>query len=227
MKVEITNTEPGTTIHHTNKKNTIMNTIKNIIIAAIIFTGMSFSAKAFATPVEGVTTTGTTDLSATIPEFIVLHYYSTVAMDFATPTAESLDEGKLELDADWKGSTTGNELNTKNLMKADLELDNTKTTVTLKNVWAVRGFSKNGNAKISIALASGHDKMKKENSEIVVSNVKVSDNTSTSAEITTSLKGIAKAKATVGSVEMDLDFTNTTIAGNHTGAKYTLTASTI
>ncbi len=204
-----------------------MNTIKNIIITAIIFTGMSLSAKAFATTTEGASTRGTADLSANIPEFIVLHYYSTIAMDFATPTAESLDEGKLELDADWKGNTAGNELNTKSLMGADLELDNTKTTVILKNVWAVRGFSQNGNAKISIDIPSGQDKMTKGNSEIVVSNVKVSDNNSKSAEITTSLKGIAKAKATIGSVEMDLDFTNTTIAGDHTGAKYTLTASTI
>ncbi len=195
-----------------------MTQIKNIIIAVVILTGLSSRALA-------ASASGTTNVSVRVPEFIVLHYFSAITMNFDAPAAESLNEGSDDVNADWNGATDGNGLDAQSLMSASLELDGTATTLKLQNVWAVRGFSTSGNAKITITAAN--DTMSNGDSRIKVSNIKVSDGAQSGSSITTKLNGIAKDRATTGGIEMDLDFSNTTRAGSHTGAQYTITATTI
>ncbi|RDD30183.1 hypothetical protein CR161_05370 [Prosthecochloris sp. ZM] len=175
----------------------------------------------------GQSSSGTAELTANIPEFIVLHYYGTLSLNFETPTSEALNEGDATMKVAWDGSSSGNELGTSSLMNAELELDGTTTTVTLNNVWAVRGFSKSGNAEVSIVIPSGGDELTLDKSIITMSNAKVSDGRKTGASIETNLGGIAKSAATIGSILIDLDFSKTTLAGSHAGGKYTITAETI
>ncbi len=195
-----------------------MTQIKNIIIAITLLTGLSSQALA-------ASTSGVTNVSVRVPEFIVLHYYSNITLNFDTPTAEAIDEGNNSIDADWKGSASGNGLDANSLMNASLELDGTTTNVKLNNVWAVRGFSNSGNATVTVTVPS--DKLQNGSSEITMSNVKVSDDTKSGKSITTRLNGISKRNATTGNIEMDLDFSNTTRSGSHTGGQYTITATTI
>ena len=193
-----------------------------------IICACGFSTNSSAVVVAGQSTSGTADLSATVPEFIVLHYYSGIALNFATPTSEAVTQGSNSLNVSWAGeSSGGTDLAAANLMSAKMELDGTKTTVRLPNVWAVRGFSKSGTALVAVAIPSGKETLSNGESRIVISNVKVSDESSSSGSITTALNGIAKSKATFGSVLMDLDFSGTNRAGRHSGAQYTITASTI
>ena len=130
---------------------------------------------AMATPAMAVvSTSGTTNVSVTVPECIILHYYSSVTLNFATPDSEALNEGSNSVDASFDGTTTGGtELAEANLMNAALELDGSKTTVKLSNVWAVRGFSASGSARVEVAIPAGKSTMSREGSEISVSNVKV------------------------------------------------------
>jgi uncharacterized protein YdgA (DUF945 family) len=200
---------------------TIINKIKNIIIAAVL-------SIMIATPAFAATTSGTTNVTVMVPEFIVLHYYSAIALNFATPNSEALNEGSRSMDVTWDGKTSGGEeLASANLMNAALELDGSKTTVKLSNVWAVRGFSQSGNAKVEVSIPAGKETMTLEGSEISISNVKVSDNASTGSSITTKVNGITKSGATFGNIEMDLDFSKTNRSGLHTGGQYTITATTI
>ena len=183
---------------------------------------------AMATPVAAATTSGTTNVTVTVPEFIILHYRSSVTLNFATPDSEALNEGSNSVDAAWDGTTSGGtDLAEANLMNAALELDGSKTTVKLSNVWAVRGFSRNGNAKVEVTVPAGKAVMSNEGSEISISNVKVGDNTTSGSSITTKLNGITKNNATFGNIEMDLDFSMTSRSGLHSGAQYTITATTI
>ncbi|NEX14513.1 MAG: hypothetical protein C1941_07450 [Prosthecochloris sp.] len=195
-----------------------MTQIRNIIIAVALLTGLSSQAMA-------ASTSGTTNVSVRVPEFIALHFYSNISLNFAAPTAEAIDEGSNDVDADFNGNTTGNGLDANSLMNASLELDGTKTSVKLNNVWAVRGFSKSGNARVEITVPSA--KLQNGTSEITMSNVKVSDDAQSGSTITTKLNGISKGRATTGNIDMDLDFSNTTRSGSHTGAQYTITATTI
>lgn len=195
-----------------------MTQIRNIIITVILLA--SFSSQAFA-----ACTSGTTNVSVRVPEFIVLHYYSNITLNFEAPTAEAIDEGSSEIDADWNGNTNRTGLDANCLMNASLELDGTTTNVRLNNVWSVRGFSKSGNARIEVTVPS--NKLQNGSSEITMSNVKVSDDARSGSSIITRLNGISKNRATTGNIEMELDFSSTTRSGSHTGGQYTITATTI
>ncbi len=193
-----------------------MKTIRTLIIAAALLTGLS--SKAFA-----ASTSGTTNVAVNVPEFIVLHYYSAITMNFDAPAAEAIDEGSNDIDVSWNGSTSGNRLDATTLMNASVEAG--RTSVSLRNVWAVRGFSTSGNARVEVTVPSAT--LRSGSSEITISNAKVGDGASSGQSITTRLNGISKDRATVGDIEMDLDFSSTTRSGSHTGGQYTITATTI
>ena len=193
-----------------------MTQVRNIIFALALLTGLSSQALA-------ASTSGTTNVSVRVPEFIVLHYYSNITLNFDTPTSEAIDEGNNSVAVDWNGNSNGSELDANSLMNASI--DGTKTSVKLSNVWAVRGFSKSGNARVEVSVPS--DKMQNGSSAITMSNVKVSDNAQSGSSITTKLNGISKSKASTGNIEMDLDFSKTTRSGSHSGGQYTITATTI
>ena len=195
-----------------------MTLLRNIFIAAALFFGTP--SQAFA-----ASTSGTTNVSVRVPEFIVLHYFSTITLNFDTPTAEAIDEGKSDVDVDWNGSSNGNGLDANSLMNASLELDGTKTSVSLNKVWAVRGLSKSGNARVEVTVPS--NTLQNGSSTITMSNVKVSDGAQSGSSITTKLNGISKSRATTGNLEMELDFSNTSRSGSHTGGMYTISATTI
>lgn len=190
---------------------------------------LSFTADNAFAVVEGgnQSSSGTAKVTANVPQFIVLHYYSSLTLNFETPTSEALDQGDNTMSVSWEGAASGDQLTTANLMDAKLELDGTKTTVKMPNVWAVRGFSKSGNAEVTVTIPSGSDVLSNGESKIEMSNVKVNDGESSGSSIKTNLGGIAKSSATFGGIELDLDFSKTNRSGSHTGGQYTITASTI
>jgi hypothetical protein len=206
-----------------------MKNVKHLHAALLgMLLSVGFSNPVSAVGATGKSSSGTADISATVPEFIVLHYYSGISLNFDTPSTDALNEGSNALNVSWQGEASGGEeLAQANLMSAKMELEGSTTTVKLPNVWAVRGFSKSGTAKIEVTIPAGKETLQNGESSITISNVKVSDNTSTSDIITTDLNGIAKNKATFGSILMDLDFSKTNRSGVHSGGQYTITASTI
>jgi hypothetical protein len=200
--------------------------LKTLLLGAALLATVSCPLTANAIVVAGRSSSGTAEVTASVPEFIVLHYYSTIALTFTTPDTEALNQGSNSMNVAWDGTTSnGASLAAGNLMTAKLEIDGNKTNVKLDNVWAVRGFSKSGNATVAITLPNS--KMVLESSEIGISNAKVTDGTSTDSSITTKLNGITKKGATIGGVQMDLDFSKTSLSGNHTGGQYMITATTI
>lgn len=191
----------------------------SIALVTVLVANTAFAA------VSGQSSSGKAKVTANIPEFIVLHYYSTLTLNFDTPTSEALDEGDKDFNVSWKGEASGEGLTTANLMDAKLELSSGKTTVNLGKVWAVRGFSREGLAEVSITV--GNNTLANGNSKIVMSNVRVTDGSSTGTSIRTNLGGIAKSSATFGGVLMELDFSKTSRSGSHSGGEYTITAATI
>ncbi len=201
-------------------KRIIRATAACILLAA-------FTGTAFAQGGGKESSSGTAKVTANVPQFIVLHYYSSLTLNFETPTSEALDEGDNTMSVSWDGKATGDQLSTASLMDAKLELDGTKTTVKMPNVWAIRGFSKSGNAEVTVTIPSGGDVLSLDESKIGMSNVKVNDGKNSGSSIKTNLGGIAKSSATFGGIELDLDFSKTNRSGSHSGGQYTITASTI
>ncbi len=171
-------------------------------------------------------TVGTTNLSIELPDLIILHYYSGLTLNFEE-FSSSEDLGSAEFDVLWNGEAES----TSELTDENTELDLPDlVSLQLPNVWAIRGLSPSGNAKVSISLnnnilTSGPSRIIIEEGE---GNIEIEDNAGHSGTtINTSLKGIATSEATVGNVRITLNFSETTRAGLHTGGQYKITAETI
>lgn len=169
------------------------------------------------------------EVSATVPEFIILHYHSSIDMTFDTPSTEAIDEGGNKMNVTWNGVVYNNEeIETSELRDAtNLELNNDIVNVSVPNVWAVRGFAPNGKANVRIAFLNGKNKLNREESVIEMSSLEVTEGESSGSDIDVPLRGIAKSRATTGGISMDLDFMKTTLSGKHTGGLYEITATTI
>ncbi|NTV97873.1 MAG: hypothetical protein HGA70_01745 [Chlorobiaceae bacterium] len=205
-----------------------MNTRKKLPAVLICSALTLMSPKCCVFAAAGQSSSGSADISATVPDFIILHYYSSLDLNFATPTSEALNEGTSNLDVTWKGESSGSQLATGSLMSASLELDGATKTVTIPNVWAIRGFSKSGTASVAVTVPADKGVLSTSDgtSKIIMSNVRVSNNGNTAATINASLNGITRSKATIGSVLLDMNFDQTKKSGLHSGGQYLITAST-
>jgi len=177
-------------------------------------------------PKKSQTSVGTTNISIALPDLIILHYYSGLTLNFEE-FSSSIDRGSADFDVQWNGDAeSSSELNEEN---TELDLPDL-VSLQLPNVWAIRGLSPSGSAKVSIALnnnilTSGTSRIIIEEGE---GNIEIEDNQGHSGtSINTSLKGIAGSEATIGNVRITLNFSETTRAGLHTGGQYKITAETI
>ncbi len=200
--------------------------------AAVLFTALITATSAAIAQDGQQSTSGKVQVTANVPKFIVLHYYSSLTLNFEQPTSAALDQGDNTMSVSWTGTTSGGgELSEANLMTAKTGLETGVITVTIPKIWAVRGFSDSGNAEVSVSISDGGDKLTRKNntveSVIEMSNVVVSDGVTTGSTIKTNLGGISKSSTTPGGVQLDLDFRQTKLSGSHSGGGYTITASTI
>ncbi|MBM3162980.1 MAG: hypothetical protein FJZ79_06635 [Chlorobi bacterium] len=200
---------------------TIKKQMAAMLAAAAIIASSPSASKAAAT-------SGPADIAVKVPDFIILHYYNSLTLNFDTPESLSIKEGANSMDVAWDGTVKNNsELTTKNLAEASIELDTDVTTVSIPNVWAVRGFSEKGKAKVEITIPEEGAALKKDDSVIGLSNAKISSDEGTGSSVDVTLNGIARSRATIGGVEMDLDFSGTRLTGEHAGGKYIITATTM
>ncbi|MEE9906124.1 hypothetical protein [Chlorobium sp.] len=191
-----------------------------IIAAAMLFSGSNSAQAVVAAP--GASTSGETNVQVSVPEFIILHYYSDLTLNFAAPTQSVKEGAKAWDDVAWSTGTYEGDISLSDVKGVNSE---DKVLVNLNNLWAVRGFSGSGNALISIENKQAD--MANDESVITMSDLKVTRNGKSEKELEVPLNGISTANATKGGVTMTLDFSKTTISGMHKGGVYKITASTI
>ncbi len=198
--------------------------ISKLLVASISL--LHFYPASVETLAKSQSTTGTTNISIELPDLIILHYYSGLTLNFEEFSSAE-DRGSAEFDVLWNGEAES----TSELTDENTELDLPDlVSLQLPNVWAIRGLSPSGNAKVSISLnnnilTSGPSRIIIEEGE---GNIEIEDNAGHSGTtINTSLKGIATSEATVGNVRITLNFSETTRAGLHTGGQYKIIAETI
>ncbi|ABB23953.1 hypothetical protein [Pelodictyon luteolum] len=196
-------------------------TLCRAILAASLFTAGLIPASAHAV-VAGPSASGKTDMTVTMPEYIVLRYYDKISLTFTSASAATA-KGDKSFEATWTGGDA--------TLNADVtlpdELGAATRKIKLQNAWAIAGLSPSGTASVTI---EGTDLTKKDNSGSAVSTIgvenwTVSDGTSESNAITTTLRGVSGG-AKKGDVNMSLNFKNTTMSGDHTGT-FTITVQTI
>jgi hypothetical protein len=206
-------------------KNPLLRTIA--IAATLLAAGIPASASAATQSASG-----TSVLTVTVPDVIILDYFTSVNLGLAGQT-ESHDHGTYAQanigGGDQSFNGTG-ALTSGTLADATAAaLKGSDVTLTMKNMWAVRGFSTSGKATVSV---NGPATLTKSgtSSSIGVSKLQVmldgADASSASNSISANLKGLQKANATMGDVLMSLNFTNTSVSGDYTGS-ITITAVTM
>jgi hypothetical protein len=206
------------------------NTLKNTIATALFATALFMTAGTAHATVAGPIVSADTNVSVTVPDFIILHYHDNLNLNFGAANAITVNEGSNQFDVSWTGTAEGgdeSELNnTNNDMESFFQGDS-EVTVALDGMWAVRGLSKSGDARI--AISGEQDRMEQEGSVISITdkNVYQGDENNKGKNIDVALNGFGLSNATIGGVELVLDFGETTKSGTHTGAKYTITAETI
>jgi hypothetical protein len=194
-----------------------------IIAAAMLFSGSNSAQAVVAAP--GASTSGDTKVQVSITEFIILHYYSDLTLNFAAPTQAVNEGAKAWDDVAWSTGTYEGDISLSDVKGVNSE---DKVLVNLNNLWAVRGFSGSGNAKVSIDNSNADMKNEdNDNSIITMGDLKVTSNGKSDKAIEVPLNGISKGRATKGGVSMTLDFSKTTTSGTHTGGLYKITAETI
>lgn len=202
-------------------KNPLLRTIT--LAATLLAAGAPSSAQA-------AQASGSSTVTVTVPDVIILDFFKSINLGLASQTEEH-DHGTYEQTGirggDQEVSATG-ALTTNSLVDANTALlQGSDVTLTLKNVWAVRGFSSNGKATVSV---TGPETLTNEStsSTIGVSKLLVMVDGAKAADakqsITANLNGIQKSSATLGDVLLGLNFSRTTVSGNYSG---TITISAV
>ncbi|MDT9547404.1 MAG: hypothetical protein HQ516_03020 [Chlorobium sp.] len=201
---------------------TIKNTLSRAIIGASLLTAGLTPANASAVVAAGQSASGTTTMTVTMPEYIVLRYYSSIALNF-TASSSTTGGASEAMSIKWtvdEGDTT---------LAANIadptELGVSPRKIKLQNVWAIAGLSPSGTATVKIEGTDLTKQNGNEQSTIGVTDWTVASGKTTGEEITTNLRGIAGG-VTKGDVNMTMDFAKTSMSGDHKGS-FTITVQTI
>jgi len=195
-----------------------------------LFTGLSLAVSILSAgniSALAISKSGSTTVSIVLPDCIILHYYSALTLNFSEYN-DAVDQGGSNTwNVAWSGTADGgSQLSASTISQIVPDL----VTLTIPNAWAIRGLSPSGNAKVTLTivnntLTSGASKI---TIKTGTGDSLISDNGGRSGtSITTSLNGITTTQATIGNVKMTLDFSQTNVAGAHTGGQYKITAETI
>jgi hypothetical protein len=179
---------------------------------------------------SAVVATGNINVSVTVPPVIIVHYFSSQTIVFPE-TAINRFEGAA---SDWSSTfaatasiSGGSDITAVTPTNTFLDSSSNVVSVTLPKVWAVRGWSTNGNATVAVTIGtaaiSGPG-----SSSITMGSAEVGFGTSHGASLTTiPLNGLSWGTASSGDLRFTLDFTGTKRAGTHTGGVITLTATSV
>jgi hypothetical protein len=175
---------------------------------------------------------GDTVISIDIPDIVILHYFSSVdvTIDAAAMGAYLTGGGPVEID---EGNFTGAASENAGQFEANLAIaptaltgDPSNATLLLQQAWGVRSIAIGGantDTQLSIGITTAN--MTTGGSVISIAGAAVDDGVNNGASIQFTAPGLATPRT--GDVELVLDFSGTTEAGQHTGGVFTLTATNI
>mgnify|MGYP003572843446 CR=1 FL=1 len=183
-------------------------------------------------PVQGpiAAVSGTTAVAVQAPNIIILHYYNTLTLTFSDLN-EAVDEGTATPAAQALAATVtfAGGMTAAGLSNSTYEGLGGTMAVTVTDAWAVRAIASAG-ANINVTGVLDTANATLNTSTISLSNLQVASGgacVAAATGVTFTPPGMAKASARMGDVCFDMDISSATEAGLHTGAQYTLTATSI
>jgi hypothetical protein len=184
-----------------------------------------------ASPVHAQAT-GNTTVSIDIPDIVILHYFTTVdvTIDAAAMGTYLTGAGTNAID---EGTFTGPATENTGQFEANLAIapsalsgDPSNATLLLQDAWGVRAISLGTpTSETDLAIVVTNPNLTNAGSVVTIADAFVDDGTTAGNQIQFASPGLAPAWT--GDVELLLDFSNTTAAGQHVGGVFTLTATNI
>lgn len=167
---------------------------------------------------------GQTALNVKVPEMLILHYFNKVDLSLSASDLTGLIG--TELPSGDEGATTASGFSVDlEITPTDYSSQFTAAVLTLKNAWAVRAINKSGaaNTSLKIEVTGATVALADSTADIDITDGKVSTQGVTGASaIDFAAPGFSNP--TKGDVILTLDLSNATVAGDYTGATFTLTA---
>ncbi|GAB3091816.1 hypothetical protein G8770_04635 [Aestuariicella hydrocarbonica] len=162
---------------------------------------------------------GTMGVTITIPEIIILHYYSDVALDLGSiGVKDSVDEGATSISSSGALNGTDSIATADVAILADGGTDyDTTVTVKMQNAWAVRGLTSTG--KILVTPTFGAASANGNNGGTLTA----SSLTNPTGAVDAAGPGLAGLK--YGDLEFVLDLADLQYSGEYTGLQIVLTAA--
>lgn len=177
--------------------------------------------------------TGNTTVSIDIPDIVILHYFSSVdvSIDATAMGTYLLGVGTNAID---QGNFTGPAAENAGQFEANLAIapsalsgDPSNATLLLQQAWGVRSISLGAvGSQTDLTIGVTTPNMTDGGTSVIaITGATVDDGASNGASIQFASPGLAPPRT--GDVELQLDFSNTTAAGVHSGGVFTLTATNI
>lgn len=198
--------------------------MKRLLFAAtIVLVALSLNSA----PVQAQAT-GATDVDITLPDIVILHYFSNVDLaissgamgNFLTGGLNSVNEGTV---APAAGGFTFD----LNIGPSALTGDPSSASLVLENSWAVRSLSLAGgtNTQLVISVTDAVLDHVTTTASMDITAAIVHDGSSSGSTITFPATGLYTPL--IGDVELTLDMTNAVNAGAYADGVFTLTATNI
>jgi hypothetical protein len=176
---------------------------------------------------------GATDIDITIPDIVILHYFSAVSVSidgadmgtFLTGNASALqaaDEGSVSVGP-------GGFTQDLNIIPSALTGNPAAAVLTLQNAWAVRAISGGASTQTQLAITNTGGSLDRPapSTATITTTYAVNDGDGGASAATIQFPVPGLVNPEYGDVELTLDLTGATEAGQYTGGQYTLTATNI
>jgi len=172
--------------------------------------------------------TGATDVDITLPDIVILHYFSNVDLAISSNALGSFLTGGSGPSVD-EGTATGSGGFTfdLNINPDGLTGDPSNVTLVLQNAWAVRSLSLLGGTNTELAVTVTDDTLNHSSTTATmeITAAIVDDGANSGATIEFPATGLYNPR--VGAVHLTLDLTDSLQAGEYTNGEFTLTATNV
>lgn len=174
--------------------------------------------------------TGATDVDITLPDIVILHYFSNVDLAISSTVMGNFLVGSGGDSSYDEGTSTpggGGFTFDLNIGPSALTGDPSSASLVLENAWAVRSLSLAGgtNTQLVISVTDATLDHVSTTASMAITAAIVDDGATSGSTITFAATGLHTPR--IGDVELTLDMTNAVNAGEYADGVFTLTATNI
>ncbi|MCD4749135.1 MAG: hypothetical protein K8R59_07160 [Thermoanaerobaculales bacterium] len=200
--------------------------MKNLFVTCVLVVGIALLAPSMAS----AQATGATDVDITLPDIVILHYFTNVDLSItntALGTFLTGSAGDASIDEGTAGPAAGGMTFDLNIVPDGLTGNPAAVVLTLQNAWAVRAISlaAGTNTQLAITITDGTLDHNSTAATMSITAGTVDDGNTTGSTISFATPGLVNPQS--GDVILTLDMALAVNAGTYEDGVFTLVATNI